>query len=129
MDINNLFGIHELALQMRTKRAELLASNLANADTPGYRAKDLDFQETFESFKNQDNFNLNSSNKNHINDISKMLEAQVFETPSLNASMDKNSVDTHIEKGKMAQNGIQYMASLRFIEARIKGLMTAIKGE
>lgn len=128
MNFDNLLGIHETALKFRSQRAEMLANNLANADTPGFKAQDMDFSEALKSA----NQSLTSSNAatldNHIN----MKPAEDFNTlyrvPTQD-SIDGNTVDEQVEISAFSENALKYMASLRFIDGRLKSLMTAIKGD
>ena len=134
--MDNLFGIHEAAVNVRMKRAELIANNIANAETPGFQAKDLDFkallQRTLEpeSSKAQKNAGLVKTHPLHVQHL---FEASSFSdlkyrNPT-HAALDGNTVDTHLEKSAYLENAMQFQASMRFLNGRITGLIKAFKGE
>jgi flagellar basal-body rod protein FlgB len=123
------FGIHEQALKLRAKRAEVLAGNIANADTPGYKARDFDFhamlrQEVGSAQK------VRTTNPRHIQvDAGIVPPSQMgYRVPS-QPSLDGNTVDSQLEHSAFASNALEYQASLRFVSGQIRSLMTAIKGQ
>jgi flagellar basal-body rod protein FlgB len=130
MNIENLFGVHEQALNLRVKRAEVLASNIINADTPGYKAKDMEFDSVLKEMGNNKNGMLASTNKGHLSNGSHGLpEIELTERPPLQTSLDGNTVDTQVESAKLAENNMRYLASLRIIDMKIKCFTTALRGE
>jgi flagellar basal-body rod protein FlgB len=129
MNLNSLFGIHEQAANLRSQRSEILASNLANADTPGYKAKDIDFKEVMTEFSQNGSGKLVATNPQHITDSTGINEFNLKYRVPLQTSLDGNTVDTHVERGKFADNSIRYLACMRFLDNRVKNLMTAIRGE
>lgn len=135
MNIENLFGVHEQALSLRTKRSEVLASNLANADTPGYKAKDMDFNQVLKDFSNNQNVTLASTNKAHLSSNGQKggnaynPEIELIERTPLQTSLDGNTVDTQVESAKLAENNMRFLASLRIIDMKIKCFTTALRGE
>lgn len=121
----NIFGIHGQALLFHEKRAEILASNLANADTPHYLARDMEFQDVLKETP----FSLQGTDKKHIPvTISTSSQALKYRVP-MQSSLDGNTVDGQIEQSKYTENAMQYMASLGFVNARASTLMLAIRGE
>lgn len=121
-------GIHAQALALREKRGEVLASNLANADTPGYKARDLDFQAVL---KQSTTFSkpVERTQQGHISPTDHLLGAtMMFRNPN-QASLDGNTVEGHVEHAKYSENAVQYQASLQFIKGRFSGLMSALRGE
>ena len=125
--VDRVFGIHAEALQLRARRGEVLASNLANADTPNYKARDLDFKAVLSNTQAQST--MTTTRNGHIQTQGSGADAQLkYSTPN-QSSLDGNSVDTQIEQNKFAENAVRYRASLRFLSGRIQGLMTAIRGE
>lgn len=133
----NALGPHAHALQLRAERTEVLARNIANADTPGFLARDVDFRaelsrqlESSPAAATPDR-GLSISNAAHISE-------QASETPVMSAlkyrvplmpSFDGNTVDVQTEQAEFAENNLQFQASLRFLDGKFKGLLTAIKGE
>jgi len=128
MKLDDAFGIHEEALRVRARRSEVLASNLANADTPGYKARDFDFQAMLRN-EIQNPVRLASTQRGHIrNDSGVVASTQMAYRIPQQASLDGNTVETEREQTEFSANAMRYQASLRFLDGRIKGLLTAIKG-
>lgn len=125
--IDNVFGVHAQALQMRARRGELIASNLANADTPNYKARDFDFRNALESA--QSATSIQSTHASHIGAASgSRTAAMLYRVPN-QASLDGNTVDTQVEQANFSENAVRYQTTLRFLSGKISGLMKAIKGE
>ncbi|HEX5353532.1 MAG TPA: flagellar basal body rod protein FlgB [Rhodanobacteraceae bacterium] len=126
-----LFGIHARALGVWQKRAEAIADNLANADTPDYKARDVDFRKVLaEAGGNDGNLQLATPTAGQIgadgNSASNAIPLS-WRVP-LQPSMDGNTVDTQVEQSAYAANSVHYQASLTFISAQINMLRTAITG-
>ena len=130
-----IFGVHATALNFQRQRMEVLASNIANADTPGYQAKDLDFNkllaQTAESTVKP--ATTGTSNPAHIPlegggiDEDMQKAATVYRVAT-QPSADGNTVDVQTEQAAYAESALHYQASLSFIDYRLKSLMTAITG-
>ena len=128
INFDNALGIHAQALALREKRSEVLASNLANADTPGYKARDLDFQTLLkQSIPNHQV--MERTQEGHFSPNDRLLGATMMFRNPTQASLDGNTVESHIEQAKYAENAVQYQASLQFIKGDFSGLMSAIRGE
>lgn len=108
--IDAQLGIHATALQLRARRLELLASNIANAATPGYKARDLDFRTALASAE-----------------AGRPATPVQFRVPVQNA-LDGNTVELATEQLQFAENSVQYRTTLAFLNGRIGTLMAAIKG-
>lgn len=129
MNLDKAFGIHAQALQLRGQRAEILAANMANADTPNYKAKDFNFHASLMRSKDE----LEGMKRTH----DKHLHAGPAKTGHMplqyripnQPSLDGNTVDTQLERSEFMQNSIMYQTSLRFLNGKISGLLRAIKGE
>ena len=129
MKLDDAFGIHAEALRLRGRRSEVLASNLANADTPGYKARDFDFQAMLRQ-EIQQPVRLAATRPGHIrNDQGLVASTQMAYRIPQQASLDGNTVEIEREQTEFSANAMRYQASLRFLDGRIKGLMTAIKGQ
>ena len=113
---DNLFGIHGTALQLRSQRLALLASNIANAATPGYRARDLDFDRALE---------MASRGYGPGGAADAAIAYRVPTQPSLVG----NTVELATEQTLFAENAVQYRATLAFLEGRIDTIRRALKGE
>ncbi|MGO4503240.1 MULTISPECIES: flagellar basal body rod protein FlgB [unclassified Dyella] len=125
---DNLFGLHTQALDTWQRRSEVLASNLANADTPGYLARDVDFKKAMANASgNSNTLAMTITQPGQINPQAQSAQQLAYRTPT-QPSMDGNTVDTQVEQANFAANGVHYQASLSFITAQIHMLRTAITG-
>jgi len=125
---DSLFGLHTQALDTWQKRGEVLASNLANADTPGYLARDVDFKKTLAAASGTGHeLAMSITQPGQINPQAQSAQQLAYRVPS-QPSMDGNTVDTQVEQANFAANGVHYQASLSFITAQIHMLRTAITG-
>lgn len=129
MTLNHIFDMHERALFVRGQRTEVLASNLANADTPGYKARDIDFREVLAEMSDNSSAQLVRTNPLHLSDDESIVEASLKYRVPLQGKLDGNTVDTQVENGKFAENSMRYIASLRFMDSKIKHAMIAFRGE
>lgn len=118
------------ALRLGARRAELIARNLANADTPRYKARDLDFQGVLSNARNGSGLALSATHTAHLQPgSSENFGAELlYRIPTL-PRLDGNTVDTQLEKAAFAETALRYSASLTFLDGRIKGLKAAIRGE
>lgn len=126
---DSALGIHQKALSLRSQRAEMLASNIANADTPGYKAKDIDFKAALASVETQSNGSLTRTNAKHIQISTAGSNAESLYRVPNQSSLDGNTVDGLIEKSAFAENALRYQASITFLDGKFKGMMSALKGE
>jgi len=130
-NLDNHFGVHEQAVILRSQRAQMLSENLANADTPNFKAKDINFKDAMNQAKHEMQAgNLARTNSRHISlDNTGAFGSQIVERQSNQPSMDGNTVDTQVEQSAFLRNAIEYQVSLRFLNGTIKGLVAAIRGE
>lgn len=132
--LDKYLGVHAQALTLRSQRTELLAANMANADTPGYRARDIDFKSALAQASGnaqQSGVHLQTTNAAHIGP--KMVNGAAapelkYRTP-LAPSLDGNTVDAQLEQAAFAENTVRYQATLHFLNSKFRGLMTAITGQ
>ncbi len=125
------FGIHDDAVAIRAYRAQVLASNMANADTPHFKARDFDFRSMLADATNDSmTSRLNSTHARHMPAGAPVMEGVelLYRVPHQD-SMDGNTVDPHIEQANFMNNALRYQASLRFLDGKIKGLLRVIRGE
>ncbi len=129
----SIFGIHEAAFRVRNERAQLLANNLANADTPNFKAQDIDFRQALQDASSdfdRSQPEMKKTNARHIDgdgfaSTSKYLMYRQPTQPAL----DGNTVETHIEKAQFMENALQQQATLEFIDSKISGIRSALRGE
>jgi len=127
---DNLFGIHTKALDVWQRRSEVLANNLANADTPDYKARDVDFSQVLAAAggaPGTGGLALETPTAGQIGAGNPAQGGLKYRVPT-QPSMDGNTVDEQVEQADFAANGVHYQASLAFITAQIHMLRTAISG-
>ena len=128
---NNIFTLVQKTLDFRTQRQDLLASNIANKDTPGYKAEDMVFQKSLEKALHAEEPGLlKTTNPRHFDGRNtpplKLVEAQRIHSASPFPDFDGNTVDLDREMAKMAENQLMYNASIRMLTHQFRMLKTAI---
>lgn len=134
-------NFHQTALRVRNQRQELLASNIANADTPQYKARDIDFKSAMQSALQQSTAGkpaasagaMQQTNTNHMNGQGSNGYVGSASDPLFRSvvqgSVDGNTVDMDVERNAYVDNGIRYEASLTMISGQIKKMLSAINGQ
>lgn len=122
IDIDKALGVHAQALDLRVQRSEILAANLANEDTPGFQARDLDFARELQR----------ADSPFDIGDIAvdanvKAVPQLMYRTP-MQASLDGNTVDLSMEQSNFSKNSMDFQTSLTFLNMKFQGLKQAIEG-
>jgi len=118
-------GVHATALTLRSQRNDILASNIANAATPNYKARDIDFDALLTSAIAEGE--MATTHKDHLSSASS-AQGVLYRQP-VSAALDGNTVELGVEQMQFSENVSGYQASLSFLNQRIAGLMSAIKGE
>ncbi len=166
--MTDAIDFHGKALQLRAQRQEVLSSNIANADTPGFKARDFDFASALRNASklstaaaasgaagqgaggrsgssiatpaapaagggmSPTDLRMSQSQAGHLpaggNEVSTTASRLRYTTPE-QASLDGNTVDLNRERAAFADNSLRYEATLRFINGRVRTMMTAIRGE
>jgi len=129
VNFEKVFGVHDDALLLFERRTQLLSENIANADTPGYKARDIDFNKVLQNAKSQSGIKLQTTNKGHINPSSDKFSTGIQFREVEQSSADGNTVDTQKEKAAFAENSLRYQTTLSFLTRKISGLKTAFRGE
>jgi len=124
--LSDAFGIHEKALSVRSQRMEVLARNIANADTPNYKAQDVDFKAMLQDVKTE---YLNATNEKHYAGIQAAPDDGMRYRIPYNSSFDGNTVEISLEQAQFGKAAGDYQATLQFLENRIGGIRKALKGE
>ena len=133
LDLNTYLGVEPDALKVYSQRAEVLAANLANADTPGYQARDIDFRAALAAAGSEDSTLrpvTTSPQDVTAGSAAEGVSTQQFlkyRTP-LAPSLDGNTVDSQMEESQFAQNTVRFQATLTFLNDRFSELTTAITG-
>jgi flagellar basal-body rod protein FlgB len=125
--ISEPFGIHEKVLQARSQRLELLAGNIANADTPKFKAQDIDFKQVLGSVQRD---TLQTTHTAHfaLSDAGVNTKGVKYRIP-FNASADGNTVELSVEQAQYGKAAADYRATLSFIENRASSIKRALRGE
>ncbi len=129
ISFTNVLGNHEQALRIRSAKAALIAGNIANADTPHYKARDIDFKQALQQAQSN-TATLKSTNLNHFGgqaDNAASLNAK-YRVPT-QGSFDDNTVDMDMEKAAFGENSMHYLATLRFLTGRFQTMSRALRGE
>ena len=115
------------SLSLRAKRNEILASNIANAATPHYKARDINFETEIKKY--QSNGPIKVTDDQHIPVMRPASPGQVQFRKNINPSLDGNTVELAVEQLQFAENSMKYQSTLSFLSGKINTLMSAIKGE
>ena len=126
-------GLYESALSLRGRRSEVIAGNIANADTPNYKARDFDFQAALKSSmaaSNAGSGKMNISHPGHfqLQEMSPVDGGLEYRIPT-QPSIDGNTVEEQVEHAAFMENTLEFQAAFTLLDSRFKGLRNAIKGE
>jgi flagellar basal-body rod protein FlgB len=131
--LDDAFRFNETALRLRSERQQVLASNIANADTPNYKARDFDFGAALKNaMSDQPAGGLTQTNPTHIPGGPSVADS-IAGAPLLyrhpeQGSIDGNTVDMDVERNQFADNALRYEAGLTMVNAQIRNLLAAIQG-
>lgn len=126
--LNQALGVHEQALQVKSRRLEVLAQNIANADTPHYKARDIDFKAVMSEAQQQET-SMTATSSGHFG-MGQGIDADGmrFRTP-FNTSFDGNTVEMSVEQAQYGKAAADYQATLNFLESRVSGIRKALRGD
>ena len=130
--LDQTINFHRQALGLRSYRQEVLAANIANADTPNYKARDIDFNSALQKAlagKSESSLSLATTSSRHLAGTGNTGPAPLLYEKELQPSADGNTVNMDVERSKFAENAIQYEASLNFISGQFKTMLSAIQGQ
>jgi flagellar basal-body rod protein FlgB len=129
--IDEMFQFHQVALNLRAARQELIASNIANADTPNYKAKDIDFSSALQGALNGSSatLQLEATAAKHLSGDAgeTVMGAPVQYRVPVQPSADGNTVDMDVERAQFADNAMRYEASVRFVSNKAKDVLAALQ--
>jgi flagellar basal-body rod protein FlgB len=129
INFTNGLGIHAKALQLRAARAEVLANNLANADTPGFKARDINFRAILAEEQQQaSSLQIQQTREGHLAGRGRQHDDLLYRIPNQPA-VDGNTVETQIEQAIYSRNAMSYEASFEFLNSKFKGMRNAWRGE
>lgn len=133
ISFDKALSVHDDALLLRSQRAEILANNLTNADTPGFKARDIDFHAVLknEVTAQQQSMAMATSDDKHFNSQQGIANSNLqplYRTPSM-PSVDGNTVDANVEQAEFMQNSLGFQTTFSFLNSRLKGMKSALTGE
>ena len=115
------------ALNIRNKRNDIIASNIANAATPNYKARDINFLDEFKKVTNTGE--IKTTHSNHIPTKNYNISGKAFYRDPIIASLDGNTVELSVEQMQFAENTMRYQTTLKFLNGKITKMLSAIRGE
>ena len=122
---NDIFGTTAKALDLRSKRMEMISSNIANADVAGYKAKDIDFRKMMAK---EMQGTVNNTDDRHLGGTANEKMNYIYRVP-VNPSDNGNTVEMNYEQAQFGRESTRYAATLQFLESRVGGLRRALRGE
>lgn len=126
--LDSLFATHGRALEVHAKRIEMIASNLANADTPGFKARDIDFRAVLDDSLAA--ARLRATHERHLPaGGAGAAQGEALYRRPLQPSLDGNTVDSNMEKTALAEASMRYESSLTFLTRKLSGLKGALRIE
>jgi flagellar basal-body rod protein FlgB len=128
LDLYGMIDLHARSLTVANQRLELLADNVANADTPNYKARDLDFRAAMAGVARDGDLPLASTAGRHIGGAADGGRATPLYRVPDQPSLDGNTVDPQRENAAFAETAVRYQTSLTFLQARLASLRNAITG-
>ena len=130
INFDKALGVHQQALMLRQQRMELLANNIANADTPGYKARDIDFKQAMGEVSAGQQLSLSLSNGAHIANgaMTNSGKADVMYRVPQQPSLDGNTVEESVEQTAFADNTLRYQATMSFLSSRFAGMKSVLSG-
>lgn len=128
--LDEFMGFHEAALSIRGQRQQMLASNIANADTPNYKARDIEFSAAMSQALNRGgtSTDLTKTSSSHLNAKTSVEGTPALYRTAVQGSVDGNTVDMDVERNQFADNAIRYEASLTILNMQIRNMLAAIQG-
>ena len=123
------FGLHPAGMEVRAKRAEIIASNIANADTPGYKARGMDFKKALAQATQHQQSGMKRTHEKHFDVRIEINNTTDFRMPDQADTGDGNTVNLQLERNLYLTNSMEYQASVQFLNGKIKALKKAITGQ
>ena len=128
LNLDNYLATYTQAISLRSHRAQLLASNLANGDTPNYKARDFDFATALKQMTGDHSATMRPTHSQHMGARGVQRVSLGYRVPT-QSSLDGNTVESDLEQARFAENALRYQASLQLLNSRITGLIKVIRSE
>jgi flagellar basal-body rod protein FlgB len=127
ISLDRLVNVHHQALQVRSSRMEVISGNLANANTPGYKARDIDFTKAMKSAQaTQGGSSMVKTHEQHMSGGSRMQADLEFRVQTQPDTGDGNNVDAQVERNSFLEAGMRYQASVMLLDGKFKGMKKAL---
>ena len=130
--LDQAFNFHQTVMSLRTERQQLIASNIANADTPNYKARDIDFSKSLDAAMAgrralSGGLPLARTASGHLSGLATMPSSEIMYRNETQSSVDGNTVEMDVERANFTDNAIRYEAGVNFVSSRFKGLLDAMQ--
>ncbi|ABV37691.1 flagellar basal-body rod protein FlgB [Shewanella sediminis HAW-EB3] len=130
INFDKALGVHQYTLGIRSQRAQVISSNIANADTPHYKARDLDFDKAMQAATSRQNgLSMSRSDVKHFDLTALSGQNTAYRVPNQPDTGDGNTVDIQQEQSEFMQNALEYQMSLGFLDSKFSGLKKALRGD
>src|SRR5574343_1106088 len=123
--LDDALGAHGKALSVRSQRVEVLAQNIANADTPHFKARDIDFKQVLKEASGNDTLRMTNSQHMPITADSELGQNMLYRVP-FNVAFDGNTVELNVEQAQYGKAAADYQATLNFFQNEVSGLRKAL---
>ena len=120
------FELHAQGMILRGQRAEVIASNIANADTPGYKAKGMDFKAALAQASSKQQTGMTRTNEKHFDVRMELNNGVGYRVPDQPDTGDGNTVDVQVERNLYLENSLEYQAGVQFLNGKIKALKNGV---
>ena len=124
--LSKAFGFQEKVLNLQSKRLQLLASNIANADTPNFKAQELDFKAVLKELEVD---RISATHDKHYGGLMDMPDDGMRFRVPFNSSFDGNTVELNVEQAQYGKAAADFQTTLSFLESRISGIRKALRGD
>lgn len=123
---DSVLSTHAQSLSVRSQRVEVLAQNIANADTPNFKARDIEFKKVFRSASEE---TMQTTHSQHMAlAVDDNADGMMFRVP-FNVAFDGNTVELNVEQAQYGKAAAEYQATVNFLQDEISGLRKALRGE
>lgn len=126
--LDDALGGHGKALSVRSQRVEVLAQNIANADTPHFKARDIDFKQVLKEAGGNDTLRMTNSRHLPVTADRGLGQNMLYRVP-FNVAFDGNTVELNVEQAQYGKAAADYQATLNFFQNEVSGLRKALRGE
>lgn len=127
--LDSALGIHPTAVKLHAQRSATLAANIANEGTPGFKARDYDFQSVLQATARGAETGLRVTDSGHIRNASGGAMGNLMYRVPTKPIVNGNSVEAEVEQAAFTENALRYQAALEFLDSSFSGLRLAIRGQ